>query len=162
MMNNDDGPPRSIRSPPPPQEIRQTTPHQHTNIPKTEQKQKSIKEGKHAVRGHGRTSSMRSHSPSLTSSGWSNVEAISPPGGVFGVFWCVYVCVYININIKTQTHSIPPTHTHPPVTAASRSTPSKSACSIETRPASVKSCFFVCGLIGCGCGGGWGDGGKAT
>ena len=40
---------------------------------------RSIEGSKQATPGK-RTSSMRSHSPSATSSGWSNVEAISPPG----------------------------------------------------------------------------------
>mmetsp|Transcript_6658 Transcript_6658/g.27146 ORF Transcript_6658/g.27146 Transcript_6658/m.27146 type:complete len:219 (+) Transcript_6658:93-749(+) len=48
-------------------------------------------------------SSISSHSPSLTSSGWSKVEVISPP-----------------------------------VTSASRSMPSKSACSIDMMPLSAK------------------------
>lgn len=125
------------------------------------------------------TSSMRSHSPSFTSSGWSNVEAISPPvhNGVSCrvdvvvsvVSWVMWVGDFVGHTHTTHksnptplktphTHlrsSIclcilqirldvrippPPSYSSSPVTAASRSTPSKSACSIDTRPASVKSC----------------------
>ena len=71
-------------------------------------------------------SSISLHSPSVTSSGLSKVDAISPLSSH----------AFSHSFIHSQRVDVPAY----PVTAARRSMPSKSACSMDTTPASVKIC----------------------
>jgi hypothetical protein len=59
------------------------------------------------------------------------------------VYMCVCICIYVSMRVRA--------HTYVPVTAAKRSTPSKSACSMETMPASVNSCRVCVLCVLCVC-----------
>ena len=77
-------------------------------------------------------SSISLHSPSVTSSGLSKVDAISP----LSSHAFTHSFIHSPYHIASQRVDVPAY----PVTAARRSMPSKSACSMDTTPASVKIC----------------------